>query len=596
MYEKSQAQDNYIMKNSAARMVCFYLIFIVYSIPLGANSTADADDNIDFKPEGEQLVWIYLKASTFQKNRIGAIQYPEHTRTRLQKVNWDRSHRCDYRLDPKIRSALRENVKHLRYYARSLGAVSARISAQNYQALKNLTYIDRIEPLKRLIRRTEPRKVQPTGVPGGVAKQGDYGNTFTQLNQIQITVAHAAGYTGRGVRIAILDTGFDWEHPVFEPIVSEGRLISARDFIFNDQQVEDESVRDTTVRGNQSHHGTAVWSVLGGYLPRKLIGAAYNAEFLLAKTERLGSETRIEEDYYVAAVEWADSMGADIISSSLGYRDFDDFEYPYIDLDGKTAVTSRAVNWAFERGVLVVTAAGNDAQHFSDGGILTPADAFGALAAGAVDSKGNIASFSSHGPTSDGRIKPDLCAMGVTVFYAYDHTDTSFAFGNGTSFATPLIAGSAALILEKFPSWTPGEVIQALKASASRADNPSNLYGWGIPDIWHTLRKGDSLWYYDVAISASGITVFPNPARGQVYFLFESPLYLHTQQKAALSVFDLAGQQVFYRTADLNVPGVKELFSWDLTDFAGQPLPAGLYLVLLQQGHQYKKAKMTVLH
>jgi len=570
--------------------ILFFFLIILQSTAVGHPA------QLTFRPAQAQLVWIYLKDTAVSPKNSVALQYPAHTVRRLQKMDWDRSHRSDYRLDTVLSAVLKKHVIKLRYYARSLGAVSARINAQNYQRLTALPWVDRIEPLQRLLRPVEPVAVNPCRAADFLSKPSDYGNAFTQLDQLKIPAAHSAGYTGQGVRIALLDTGFDLGHQVFERIIAEERLMAARDFIFNDRQVEDEIAADSTSQGIQSRHGTAVWSLLGGYLPGRLIGAAYKAEFLLAKTERMGSETRIEEDYYVAAVEWADSMGADIISSSLGYRDFDNFEYPYFDLDGKTAVTSRVVNWAFERGILVVTAAGNDARRFTDGGLLTPADAFGALAAGAVNSKGNIASFSSHGPTSDGRIKPDLCALGVAAFYAYNQSDTSYAFGNGTSFATPLIAGGAALILEKFPTWTPGRVIKEMKASAGRADNPDNLYGWGVPDIWHTISESDSLWYYDIDLTTRGITVFPNPAREQVHFLFETPLFISTKQKAQLGVFDLTGQKVFHAAADFTIPGVKELFSWDLTDLYGHQLSSGVYLVVLKQGKRQEKAKMTVIH
>ncbi|PIV38880.1 MAG: hypothetical protein COS29_05570, partial [Candidatus Omnitrophica bacterium CG02_land_8_20_14_3_00__42_8] len=248
---------------------------------------------------------------------------------------------------------------------------------------------------------------------------------------MNIPAVHDSGLTGNGIRIAIFDTGFNKDHPAFQRIIDEERLIAGHDFIFNDENVQDEIPDDTTSEGNQDGHGTSVWSEIGAYVPGTMIGAAYRAEFILAKTERLGSETSVEEDNYVAAIEWADRLGVDVISTSLGYRTFDNFEYSFSDLDGETAVTTQAVNWAFRRGIIVAVAAGNEGNdpHYPDGGLGSPADAFGALSVGAVDGNGVIAAFSSHGPTADGRVKPDLCARGVSAYLAIDY---SLGYGAGS--------------------------------------------------------------------------------------------------------------------------------------------------------------------
>ncbi len=217
--------------------------------------------------------------------------------------------------------------------------------------------------------------------------------------------------------------------------------------------------------------------MLGGYAPGTLIGPAYGADFLLAKTETDKFERPIEEDYWVAGIEWAESLGAEVVSSSLGYTDW----YTFADMNGLTAVTTRAANRAAELGVVVVNAAGNE-RGAAWNHIIAPADGFEVLAVGAVTSSGAIASFSSPGPTADGRIKPDVCALGVNNRLAAnlaDGTDT-YDRGSGTSFATPLIGGVAALLLEAHPGWTPREVRAALLASASRSGAPNNDFGWGI--------------------------------------------------------------------------------------------------------------------
>jgi subtilisin family serine protease len=197
----------------------------------------------------------------------------------------------------------------------------------------------------------------------------------------------------------------------------------------------------------------------------------------LGKTENSRFEQPIEEDYWVAAIEWAESLGAEVVSSSLGYTDW----YTFEDLDGETAVTTRAANRATSLGVVVVNAAGNERDD-PWGHIITPADGFDVIAVGAVDRTGILSWFSSPGPSADGRIKPDVCAMGVNNWLAANSPDGTDIYrnGSGTSFATPLVAGTIALILEIHRDWTPAQVREALTKSADRSLSPNNDYGWGI--------------------------------------------------------------------------------------------------------------------
>src|SRR6185295_4329043 len=213
-------------------------------------------------------------------------------------------------------------------------------------------------------------------------------------------------------------------------------------------------------------------SVLAGYMPGVLIGPAYRAEYLLGKTEEVGSELPVEEDYWIAGVEWAEAEGADILTSSLSYH----LWYRARDLDGRTSPATRAANLAVERGVLIVNASGNEGVR----GIGAPADAPGAVTVGAVNGIGSLTGFSSVGPTYDGRVKPDVVALGSQVYAALGRTWDRYTRISGTSFSAPLVAGCAALVLSRHPDWGPEAVRDALAMSASRADRPDNLYGWGI--------------------------------------------------------------------------------------------------------------------
>src|SRR5206468_1153215 len=224
--------------------------------------------------------------------------------------------------------------------------------------------------------------------------------------QLRLRPLTDAGVDGTGVRIGIFDSGFDTQNPAFTGIA----VTAQYDFVFGDTIVRNEPVDDPSAQG----HGTAVWSLFAGDVPGRLHGVARGASYLLAKTEDVRSETRIEEDNYVAALEWADSIGVDVVSSSLGYLTFDNgFSYTPSQLNGDVAVTSVAVESAAAKGILVVTAAGNSGPAFRS--LVTPGDADSIITAGAEDSLGAIAAFSSRGPTADGRLKPDLTAPGVAV-------------------------------------------------------------------------------------------------------------------------------------------------------------------------------------
>lgn len=536
-------------------------------------------------------VWIYLKDDLREKF-LKPIEYPERTLKRLNKVGWIKNKdKSDYGPSKEIIKTIKDNVLEIRHYSRVLKAFSAVISMENYLIIKNIEFVDRIEPLRTFVKR---RRIETFWFPEKdlqkiSEEENFYGESYKQLNQLNIPTAQDLGLTGKGIRIALIDAGFRKDHRAFKKILDENRLIAEHDFIFNDSNVQNENTED--MQYNQSSHGTSVWSLIGGFVPDTLIGAAYGAEFLLAKTERIGSETRTEEDNYVAAIEWADSLGADIISTSLAYRDFDDgFCYDYNELDGLTAVTTIAANWAYERGILFVTAAGNYATAFPDGGLYTPGDAYGALTVGAVDENGNIAGFSSHGPTADGRIKPDLCAMGVNDYIARDYSIDSYGTGGGTSYSTPLIAGAAALILERYPNWGPSDIINELKKYSSKSNNPDDHYGWGIPDVCKTIIKNERI------VKRGEITVFPNPTMKSTNFCCKLSFRSLAENKPAeLRVFDLSGRLVWNFIIQPRLTGENGYVKWNLRNCYGRKVPTGIYLVYLKTGKEEKIGKFLII-
>ena len=369
-------------------------------------------------------------------------------------------------------------VTRVRHTLRWLNATSVEATAAQVRALAALPFVDRLDVVHRYRAEREPQEaVRPAAAPDGHRLRGlsthalDYGTSFEQLSQIRVPELHERGLSGDGVLVALFDTGFpNLEHEAFSAM----KIVSQWDFI---RGIDD-------VRGGGDGHGTATLSVAGGFRPGELIGPAFGASFVLAVTEDIRSETPIEEDNWAAAAEWAESWGADVISSSLGYAQFDlpHASYTDRDMDGMTAVATRAATMAAARGVVVVNSAGNGGFHPTRNTLVAPADGLYVVSAGAVDRTGARADFSSVGPTADGRTKPDVAALGVAVKSATVVTTDSYAAFSGTSLSCPLIAGVVALLLQAHPAYSVDDVLLALRATSSQSAVPDNLLGWGVLD------------------------------------------------------------------------------------------------------------------
>ncbi len=358
--------------------------------------------------------------------------------------------------DPAYVAAVGARCESIRTRSIWLNAVSVEAAPESLALIKSLPFV------------ADTRTVALESLDEAVSPLlGDAGPSNFQTDMIRIPEVHAMGNHGEGVVVCVLDSGFELDHESLRQLEVRGQ----RDFVNGD---DDPSYDPRTDLPTQSNHGTAVLSTIAGYAPGKLIGPAFRAEYLLGKTERIGSEMQVEEDYWCAGVEWAEAEGADILTSSLTYHNW----YRWRDLDGRTAVATRAANLALTRGLLIVNAIGNEGP--KEGSIGAPADAPAAVSVGAVNSAGVLAGFSSVGPTYDRRVKPDVVAPGVGVITAVARTYDRYAPSSGTSLAAPLVAGCAALVLSAHPDWGPEMVRDAIAMSASRADRPDNRYGWGL--------------------------------------------------------------------------------------------------------------------
>jgi serine protease AprX len=410
------------------------------------------------------------------KNKQGSPYSAALPQQFLSQKAIDRRVRQGIAVDEKDIPVLETNVTALRgagadvfFRSRWMNAVLVQCDASMLPTLQGLVMVDRIElvaPEARLARGGRKRgeaKIRATGAEV----------TDTQLSMVGIDAMHADGFLGQGVTIAVLDAGFPGVDtaPAFSTLFAEGRieLAASHDFIHNTNNVF-----------QYDSHGTEVFSVIAAHQEGTFTGGAYGARYQLYVTEDATDEYRIEEYNWLFAAERADSAGADIIQSSLGYYDFDDasMNYSKAALDGKTTVITRAAQWAADRGIAVVCSAGNEGA-VGWQLITAPADARGVLAVASVNSDRIRASSSSKGPSADGRVKPDVAAQGVSTNVIKPNGGLGTV--SGTSLAAPIITSLVAGVWQRYPELTAAELLEAIRLSGSQVGKPDSLLGYGIP-------------------------------------------------------------------------------------------------------------------
>ncbi len=384
----------------------------------------------------------------------------------------------------------------------------------------------------------------------------NYGPSFNQANQLGVDCMHDAGYRGQGMVIAMLDAGFNnaGTNPVFDSLRNENRILGTRDYVDGNTSVyEDNS------------HGAMCLSTIVGNSPGNLIGTAPKASMYLCRTEDVGSEKPIEENNWVVAAEYADSVGADIITTSLGYTGFDApfTSHTYADLDGKTSVMSIASTMAARKGMFVLNAAGNDGGN-SWNRIGIPSDADSMCTVGSVNSLGVHSGFSSVGPTADGRIKPDLSSKGEGSYVC--QPSGAFTGGNGTSFATPILAGAVACLWQANPTKSNMEILAALKATASQSTTPDNNYGWGIPNMCaaHNLLNGTTLFVNQPNKSNTAVSISPNPTSDMLTIKSSEII-------TEIKITTLLGKEVSFDLTKIDTINTKLFFN--------QTMAKGIYLI-----------------
>ncbi len=425
-----------------------------------------------------------------------------------------------------------KNAAGITYWAKSkwMNCVYVQGTMPDIEALLNLSFVTDIEWADKDL--NFPNPIGTASDKFAVENQNsrieyNYGAAANQIEMIEGDYLHELNFTGEDMTIAVMDSGFPnfANNPAFSHVISNNRLLGTFDFFS----------RTTDVTGTGSH-GINTTSDIAGFLENQFVGTAPNASLYLFRTEYGPSENPREEAWWVEALERADSLGVDVINTSLSYQEYDDsnYDHSYEDLDGQTAFASRGANIAFEKGMIMVSSAGNAGNGF--GTVATPADAPGSLTIGAVNSSGNYASFSSRGPTVDGRIKPDVMAQGQgsAVITQGGNVD----FSNGTSFSSPIIAGAVACLWESKPETKNVDLVQIIRETASIYNNPTDQMGYGIANFRDAYNALHNLGIEEQFLN-DNFAVYPNPVRDVLNISFPQGV-----SNAEITLYNILGKEV----------------------------------------------------
>lgn len=463
-----------------------------------------------------------------------------------------------------------KNQPGILVYSKSkwLNAAFVRGPLSDIEDLENLNFVTEVEFMDKTL--------NPVPTPYPIADKFyiensndgrinyDYGAASNQIEMLAGNYLHEQNFTGDGMVVAVLDAGFPNVTTIaaFSDMIAENRLLGTYDFV----------LRQVPIGGN-SNHGTKVLSDMAAISDGVFVGTAPGASYYLFRTEDTASENPVEEAYWVEALERADSLGVDVINTSLGYQAYDNpnYDHSYEDLDGRTTLAARGANIAYEKGMLVVTSAGNSGGGFTYVG--TPADALGTFAVGAVDANGAYASFSSIGPTVDGRIKPEVMAQGAPA--AVIDENGAVTFNNGTSLSSPIMAGAIASLWQSRPDARNFQMMQIVKASSSLYNNPTDEMGYGIPNFEDAFNALQILGASEALLDLQ-FAVYPNPVINTMFISF--PLQV---ESAEISIYNVVGSLI--RTARLS-PSENSI---NLSD-----LNSGIYIASITANNQTNSFKI----
>ncbi len=465
--------------------------------------------------------------------------------------------------DAPIEPSYITNVQNLGFevtdYSKWLNGVAVNATAAEIQILSQQSYVDHVESFVRNPngkKRTE--KIDKFKVCNQQFANRDilttfnYGNGLAQINQVNIRALHVAGFTGAGMTIAVIDTGFPSVNTgnAYKRLRDNGRIKGGYNFISKNTDIYNTSLNT---------HGSICLGTIGGYLDNQFVGTAPDADFYLYASEDGANEIPEEQLYWIEAAEEADRKGVDVITTSLGYTTFDDsrYDYTYNDMNGSTTFIARGAQIAAEKGIFLTVAAGNDGNntwHY----VATPADNAKVFTIGAVTSQGSSSSFSSYGPNSAGVVKPDGSARGTDTYTVFGSQVTQ---ASGTSLANPLAAGGVACLLQSLPKTISREEIKSkLRQNASLYPNPSAQMGYGILNFYKTYQS-----YLGVdELKKMKVNIYPNPAKSTIHISSDKPIQ-------SIAIYDMLGKLI--RTETQNTINVS-------------PLAKGNYLLKIKIGDQ----------
>ena len=516
----------------------------------------------------QQDAWIYL---TDKQNVATAIANPLSILTQ-KAINRKNVHAVsiDERDVPVNETYITQlkNTVGITVLAKSkwFNAIHVRGSETDIKNLKStFSFIDHLDFADKNL--NAPKKVQTKKKSKleSTLTTFNYGSAANQIQMFKGDKLHLANYTGTGMTVAVLDAGFPNVNTMaaFQRLRNAGNLKGSYDFVNRNEDV----YTNTT-----SSHGTLVLSTMAGYVENQYVGTSPDASYYLFITEDAPNENPVEESFWVEAAERADSLGVDVINTSLGYTTYDNPNYSYTtsDMNGNTAFITRGANIAFEKGMLLVNSAGNSG---SDSWVIdgAPADAAGVLSIGAVKPDGTYATFSSRGSNIQPTQKPDVVAQGQASFVITENDIITTA--NGTSFSSPIMTGGVVCLWQALPSLNNEQIMQLIRKSASQYNMPDYFLGFGIPNLETALNNGFDL--VKLMENDVELKIYPNPASNKVYFT------LNTDDIATLYIFDVLGKLVFDTTVTYSSPSV------DISTLSN-----GMYIVKLQSSNKSKTIKL----
>jgi hypothetical protein len=530
-------------------------------------------------PDDDVLVWVFFTDKGSHEVLKAAVPAnvvsPRSFQRRLKNRSFDDAvDYTDLPVERRYVERLAPFVMRVRQVTKWFNGVSVLATKAQIERLDALPFVARMELVTRFKRNnteeltTTPEHHLTKSQQMDEPNVFDYGPSFAQLNQINVPAVHNTGNYGQGVIIGSFDNGFRLlNHQAFDTL--RPRIVATYDYV--DHKV---SVVPNNPDPGFGAHGIITLSALAGFRQGQLIGPAFGASFILARTENDSSETPVEEDNWLAAMEWADSLGVDVTSTSLGYLTYDPpyTSWRWENMDGNTTVITRASDLAVRKGIVVCNSAGNNGYNPSHNTLNAPADADSILSIGAVNPDGSRAGFSSHGPTLSNppRIKPDVMAQGVTVRCASPIVDTGYTYSSGTSLSCPLAAGVAALLIHANPNASALEIMQAMRMTASNASSPDNLIGWGILNALSaitTVTGGE--------VPPPGFVLmqnFPNPFNPKTKIRYRIP----EAAFVSLKIFDVLGQEVKTLVNQIQSQDVKTI-EWNGTNNDGNVVASGVY-------------------